>query len=365
MNTQNSLIRDLEDALSSGTAERRERTLRRVTDLFVFGSKHFSADHISVFDDVFTHLIADIEQSARQVLADRIAAIPNAPPKVIHELAVDDAIEVAGPILTQADQVDNVTLIEAAKTKSQQHLLAIARRPTLAETVTDVLVERGNRDVALSVVQNPGAKFSETGYVRLVKRSSNDDEFAQSVGTRPEIPRHHFVKLLNTASRAVRIALEAAHPDRAREVQDVVAQVATAIQVKAVATSRDYATARALVESLRAAGRLGAEDLAVFAGSGRFEETVAALAAMSALPIDVVERVLVQDRGDTVMIVAKAIDLSWPTLRSLLLLQAGSGGLSRQTLDQHMASFMRLKRATALQAVEFLRRRQVTNSKSR
>ena len=56
------------------------------------------------------------------------------------------------------------SLVENAKTKSQEHLLAITKRKSLAETVTDVLVERGDRDVALSVAQNAGAKFSETGY---------------------------------------------------------------------------------------------------------------------------------------------------------------------------------------------------------
>src|SRR5262245_22461285 len=135
MTAQNALISELEDALAHGSAERREKTLRRVTDLFVFGSSHFSVDHIAVFDGVFSHLVADIEQSARAALADRLATLPNAPPKVIRKLAEDDAIEVAGPVLTQSDQVDNVTLVENAKTKSQQHLLAISRRKALAETV--------------------------------------------------------------------------------------------------------------------------------------------------------------------------------------------------------------------------------------
>ena len=68
MSAQNTLFRELEDALSSGSSERREKTLRRVTDLFVFGSSHFSGDHIAVFDGVFSHLVADIEQSARAAL---------------------------------------------------------------------------------------------------------------------------------------------------------------------------------------------------------------------------------------------------------------------------------------------------------
>jgi uncharacterized protein (DUF2336 family) len=361
MTAQNSLIHELEDALSVGSAERRERTLRRVTDLFVFGSSHFSGDHIAVFDGVFSHLVADIEQSARAALADRLAALPNAPPKVMRKLAFDDAIEVAGPVLAKSEQLDNVSLVENAKTKSQPHLLAITKRKSLVATVTDVLVERGDRDVALSVAQNSGAKFSETGYVRLVKRSEHDDELARSVGSRPEIPRHHFLKLLSTASKAVRMALEGAHPGHAHEIQHVVAKVTTAIQAKAAASSRDYAAARARVEALRTSGQLGEGSLAAFAQAGSFEETAVVLTTLSALPIDVVERVLVQDRMETILIVAKAIDLSWQTVRSLLMLRAGKGGLSPQAIEQHMASFMRLKRATALQAIEFLRKRQASD----
>ena len=362
MSAQNSLIHELEDALSHGSVERREKTLRRVTDLFVFGSSHFSGDHIAVFDGVFSHLVADIEQSARAALADRLAAIPNAPPKLIRKLAFDDAIEVAGPVLAQSDQLDNVSLVETAKTKSQQHLLAITKRKSLAETVTDVLVERGGRDVALSVAQNAGAKFSETGYVRLVKRSEHDDELARSVGSRPEIPRNHFLKLLSTASKAVRMALEGAHPEHAGEIQHVVAKVATAIQAQAVTSSRDYAAARARIETLHASGRLGESNIAAFAQAGSFEETAVALAMRSTLPVDVVERVLVQDRVETILIIAKAMELSWPTVRALLLLRSGKGGLSTQALEQHMASYMRLKRASALQAIEFLRKRQAADS---
>jgi len=365
MTAQNTLFRELEDALSNGSADRREKTLRRVTDLFVFGSSHFSGDHIAVFDGVFSHLVADIEQSARAVLAERLAALPNAPPTLMRKLAFDDAIEVAGAVLKQSEQLDNVSLVENAKTKSQQHLLAITQRKALPETVTDVLVERGGRDVALSVAQNAGAKFSEAGYVRLVKRSEHDDELARSVGSRPEISRNHFLKLLSTASKAVRLALEGAHPEHAGEIKQVVAKVATAIQEKLAATSRDYAAARARVEALQAAGKLGEGDISRFAQAGSFEDTAVALSTLSDLPIDVVERMLVQDRAETILIVAKVMVLPWPTVRALLLLRAGKGGLSTQVLEQLMTSYMRLKRATALQAIEFLRKRQAADSNPR
>src|SRR5262249_16796379 len=152
MSTPLNLISELEEALSKGSAEKRNKTLHRVTDLFVFGSGHFSDDHVAVFDVVFTRLISDIEASARAALADRLASLPNAPSSAVRALAFDDSIDVAGPVLARSERLDNATLVENASNKSQQHLLAISQRKNLAETVTDVLVERGNRDVALSVV---------------------------------------------------------------------------------------------------------------------------------------------------------------------------------------------------------------------
>jgi uncharacterized protein (DUF2336 family) len=362
MTAHNAIINELEDALSHGSAERRVRTLRRVTDLFVFGSSHFSSEHVAVFDRVFNHLIADIELSARETLADRLAGISNAPPKVIRTLAFDDEINVAGPVLAHSDQLDNVSLVENARTKSQKHLLAISRRKSIAETVTDVLVERGNRDVALSTAQNEGAQFSETGYVRLVKRSEGDDTLAQSVGLRAEIPRQHFLKLLTSASQTVRQALEVAHPQFASEVKHAVAAVTTAIQAKAAAASRDYAEARKLVESMHASGRLGEADIEAFARLGKFEETAVALALLCDLPIDIVERAMVQDREETILIIAKAIGLSWPTVRQLLRVCAGKRGLSAQMLQQSMAVFYKLKRETAQKVIDFQRKRRTVGS---
>ena len=353
------LINELEEALSNGSAERRAKTFLRITDLFVFGSAHFSDDHVALFDSIFNRLIADIEESARAALADRLATIPNAPPNVTRTLAFDDAINVAGPILKRSDLLDNVTLVENASTKSRQHLLAISQRKHLAETVTDVLVERGDRDVALSAVRNTGAKFSEAGYVRLVKRSEGDDEFALSVGSRSEIPRHHFLKLLTKASHTIRLKLETANPQNAREIQTVVAEVATAIQSKAAAESRDYIAARAFVESLRALGQLNEGDVESFARAGKFEMVTVAIAILSDLPIEMIERAMVQEDAGTTLIVTKAIGFSWTTAKAVLLLRAGKRGIAPHALEQYMANFTRLKRETARQVLKFQRSRRM------
>lgn len=353
MSAKNAFLSELEEALANGSSERRNKTLRRVTDLFVFGASHFSGDHVALFDSVFEHLIADIETSARAALADRLKSVPNAPPGVTRMLAFDDAIAVAAPILRYSQAIDNVTLVENARTKSQDHLLAISKRPALAETVTDVLVERGNREVALSVAGNAGAKFSETGFIRLVNRSEHDDVLACAVGARPEIPRQNFLKLLTTASMAVRLSLQAAHPELAADVQAVVADIASAIQTEAGTASRDYTAALALIKRMWGDGQLNESSVEAFARAGKFEETAAALAVMASLPINMVERAMVLDREEAILIVAKAAGLSWLVARAVLFLCAGEGGLAAETLLKCQTGYHNMKRETAAQAIKY------------
>lgn len=112
-------------------------------------------------------------------------------------------------VLMHSEGLDDRVLIECSKTKSQDYLFANSRRKILPETVTDILVERGDQQVALSTVQNAGAKFSDKGLTILVKRSHGADELAICVGNRPELPRELFGQLLEAASDAVRSKLKA------------------------------------------------------------------------------------------------------------------------------------------------------------
>src|ERR1043165_517392 len=144
------LLDELHTALAHGTVARRGETLRRVTDLFLNGAVDYSDEQIALFDDVFQCLMRHIEASARALLANRLAAIGNAPPLTIRTLAFDDLIEVAAPVLSYSERLDDDALIEAARNKSQAHLMAISGRKSLSGAVTDVLILRGNDDVLQS-----------------------------------------------------------------------------------------------------------------------------------------------------------------------------------------------------------------------
>jgi uncharacterized protein (DUF2336 family) len=351
------LISTVESALKHGASGDRAEALRYVGDLFEFGADQFSDAQLFEFDDIFTRLVADVETSARVILAKRLAPMRNAPPTILRMLAFDDAIDVAGPVLTQSPRLDSALLIENAKIKSQQHLLAISRRGMLEESVTDVLVDLGDRPVLYSIAVNPGAKFSDGGFAKLVERSQGDDELGYRIGTRRDVPRHHFLKLLAKASQAVRAKLEAEDPLNAREVHQAVAAATRQVQTNSVAHSRNYATAHEEVAKLKAAGELRESNIEAFAKSDQFEETTVALALLCDLPIEAVERAMTQDRAETILIIARAADLSWRTTKAILLLRVAGRGLAVHELEQHLASYARLKLKTAQEIVRFQRKR--------
>src|ERR1700759_787819 len=191
-----SLLDELQNTLAHGTVARRVETLRRVTDLFINGAVDYSDEQVELFDDVFQCLMHHIETSAKALLSNRLAPVDRAPPLTIRALAFDDLIEVAAPVLSKSERLDDDALIETARNKSQAHLMAISTRKVLSGAVTDVLVLRGNDEVIHSTVNNPGAEFSERGFTRLVNRAESNDSLTTCVGLRPTIPRHLYLKLI-------------------------------------------------------------------------------------------------------------------------------------------------------------------------
>jgi uncharacterized protein (DUF2336 family) len=351
------LIDELEAALTSGTNSRRIEMLTRVTDLFVGGAARFSEEQIGVFDDVMVRLVSAIEAKARARLAHRLAPIASAPSSVIHMLAFDDDIEVAQPVLSQSDRLDEPALVASANTKSQLHLFAISQRQSLSEAVTDVLVERGDRSVVHSVVKNAGARFSDAGFRTLVKRSVGDDDLATSVGMRSDIPRPHFLVLLEKASGAVRTRLAAENPQAKSAIEGIVAEVVGGIRDDARNSSPDFAAAQAAVERQNRLRRIGEAEIYQYARDRKFEETAIALSLLCDTPIDVVERALLDPGAEIVLILAKVAGLSSTTTKAILLLRAADRGMSAKDLDNALASFNRLQPDTARRVLGFFRTR--------
>jgi uncharacterized protein (DUF2336 family) len=357
-----SLLDELETTLAHGTVARRVETLRRVTDLFLNGASGYSDDQIEVFDDVYDCLIQSIEASAKVLLAKRLAPIPTAPPRIIRTLAFDDLIEVAAPVLSQSERLDDDALMMTARTKGQGHLLAISIRKRLSDVVTGVLIERGNDHVIQSVVGNPGAQFSEQSYTRLVSRAEVDDAIATCLAMRPSIPRHHYLKLIAKASASVRARLDAANPHASNDVALAVREVTQRARSLPSAMTRPTVVAHGLVRSLYEDGRLDEVQLAVFAAANKFDETNAAIACLANVSVALAESLMIEDRAEGVLILAKVAGLSWSTVKLIIDMREGLSGTEPLDLQASKTTYERLRLSTAQQVLRFQKMREVAHT---
>ena len=357
MANRTSLIDELENALASGTSDQRIHTLARITDLFVLGAESYSDEQIDIFDDVMSKIAARIEAKSLARLSSRLAPVPNAPKRTVKELAFHQDIAVARPVLVGSERLDESDLVDNARTQSQEHLLAISERKSLSEAITDVLVERGDREVVRSVASNTGARFSNAGFRRLVTRSTGDDVLAISVGSRRDIPRAHYLKLIERASASVREKLTALNPQAAAAVKSAVAEATSGLRSEMRDASPDYAEAKSQIEGLFRNKQLNEEAIHQFARERKFEQIVVALSLLCDVEVDVVERAMLDPGAEVALILAKFANLSWTTAKAILLLQSAERGMSVHDLDQAMSNFSRLQPETARRVLSFYRTR--------
>src|SRR3954466_8792139 len=90
MTKANPLLEGLDEAVSRGTPESRERALWHATDLMTAG--HRSEDEIETFGAVIGRLADEIEVAARVQLAKRLAPFHEAPGNIPPTLSFYDSL---------------------------------------------------------------------------------------------------------------------------------------------------------------------------------------------------------------------------------------------------------------------------------
>ena len=349
-----SLLAELEEAVKSGSAEKRVDMLRRVTDLFLGEADRLNEQQIAVFDDVLVHLIQRIETKALGQLSTTLAPISNAPIELIRRLSRDDEITIAGPVLAQSSRLSEIDLIDIAKSKGQGHLLAISGRASLPAGVTDVLVERGDAQVYHSLARNYGAHFSESGFGILVKKSESDEGLAEKLGLRLDIPPQLLRQLLARATDLVRSRLlAAATPENQDKIQRVLASIANEVGREATGP-RDFVQADNVVHELNRLGKLNEATLVKFAKEREYENMAATLALFCGAKSELIERLLKNVRHDGLIVACKAGKLSWPTVALILESRFSHHAISEDELLWAKDAFIELSQASAQRTIRFM-----------
>jgi uncharacterized protein (DUF2336 family) len=346
-----SIADEVEQAISTGSTEKCSETVGRVTALFLASAECYNDEQIALFGDVFERLINTIELraladiGARIALAElsaQLAPLPQAPASVIGRLARHEEIDIARPVLTESPKLTNDDLIEIARVSGEKHLIAIAGRWWLQEIVTDALLARRFPSVSRRLVDNPGAKLSPAGFAMIVAQAIGDPELAVATGIRADLPKELRTRLLRGATDAVRTRLlSRAPPYLFEEIRAAVAAASGGAE-RELSRERDFATARQLIAQLRKDGALTEAMLLGFARQKRYEETVAALAALVQTGIEIVRPLMQSLNSDGILVPCKVANLRWETVAAILDCRFSAGFTAESELSKLRGQYAEL-----------------------
>ena len=360
MNAQTSLISDLEAAIRTGGSDRRIETLRRVTDLFLSNADRYEPEHVEVFDEVLGRMIRHIESRALAELSQRLAPVDNAPLQVVRTLAMNDAIEVAGPVIENSPRLSTNDLVNIASTKGQDHLLAISGRKEIDELVTDILVERGNNEVARKVVVNQGARLSGTGYATLVRRAEDDDGLADGIGLRADLSPQLFQELVRKATETVRARLLETRPGSEDDVLHALHKASD--ELAKANTARDYSSAKRFIQPLHQDGKLKEANVLEFARDKRVDDVVVALSMLCSTQLEIIDRLMQGSHIDALLIPCKAVGFSWSTVKAVAQLNPCHRALTDEKYEQMHKDYQKLTTTTAQRILRFWQVRSTAES---
>jgi uncharacterized protein (DUF2336 family) len=348
-----SLIQEIESSLATGAAAQRSDVLRKVTDLFLTGAENFSDEQTELFDDVFCHLIRRIERNALIELSGKLAPVALAPANVVRRLARDDDIVIAGPILEQSEVLTDEDLLDIARSMSQDHLHAIAGRQHVSESVSEILVDRGESRVLQRVAGNSGAQFSRLTLASLLGKAGEDADLASTVSNRTDIPPELFDQFVIKATEAVRKRLlESVRPLVRNRVEQVISNVA-----KKIAETEAPPRASGGVSARSAAPNLAQmkDRLSQLAKAKRSSETLTTLALCCDVPIASVKNVHRQKSEEGMIILGKAAGLGWQDMKDVFAATMPEKIGSKEDEKALFGRFLAMTAPNAQRVVRFIR----------
>ena len=342
-----SLVHDVEAAISSGDADRRVAMLRQMTSLFTGQAASLAEAQVEAFDGVILRLARDIETEARAELSERLADIANAPRAVVRDLAFDPSVSVAGPVLERSTRLDEGDLVQVAQERGQGHLMALTRRASLSERVTDVLVTRGDRDVVHSVARNDGARFSHAGHTTLVRRAVDDAELRDSLQQRGDIPPAYRKRLLVLARERAQAALSDEFGEAACDAAGKAAQARQA-------PARDDAllAAEVAVASRARSGEIDEGVVTDLLRMGEETEALVALARVAGVPSRIAIQAFEAESYEPLLFLVRSAKFGWRLLKLFMAVKAAKEP-PPEVMQGAMEAFQALSVASAQRIVRF------------
>ena len=153
--------------------------------------------------DILRRLVHEAEMVVRRTISVRLSEMDDAPRDLVRVLA-NDKIEIAYPILTKSGALEDDDLAEVIEHRTFEHQLAVAIRSNISETVTDALVDTGDKNVIKCLLQNTTSEISRATMEYLVEQSEREDIFREPLVRREDLGKDLAERMYLWVSQSLR-----------------------------------------------------------------------------------------------------------------------------------------------------------------
>ncbi|UJQ95680.1 DUF2336 domain-containing protein [Mariluticola halotolerans] len=345
---------DMEELAKDGSTESRRQLLRLLTDLFLENLDQTTGAQGEAFGDIVNRVLDDVVEEAREEFSTRIATADMFPKDVVKRLAWD-AFEVAAPILEHSTVLSDSDLVEVAHEKSNDHLMAISRRPELHEKVTDVLIERGEEDVIHSVATNHGAQFSPKGYGTLASKAKGDEALQRAIVERRDVTADVAARLEPSLSAELKKRLAEALDETNNDVANLVARARERVEQAMAGKKRDRVDVEKLVAEV-AEGTVTLDDAArSLAAEDRPLPLSVLIATVAELPEKMISNAMLKVNGMPIAITCRALKVEAETFAAITQMRCRVLRLPGSAGERLAEQYSSLDQGDAERTLRFLR----------
>lgn len=250
-----------------------------------------------VAEQIFRLLMRDTELNVRVTLAQHLKESTQIPHDIIKTLA-HDVEEVSLPVLEFSQVLTDEDLSELIQaTKEVSRYLAISRRRSVSETISDKLLAKGNDEVTASLVDNSGAAISEAAYDKIITLHKGDDQMMQRITKRPYLPVTVVDKMMSVVSASLADTLKKKYKSSAPLIDKEMDKTREKETLSLIRVAQGESDIDSLISQLRKSGRLTPSIILSALCQGDFDFFEQALAQLSGIPVSNARK-LISDKGD-------------------------------------------------------------------
>ena len=353
---------DFERVQTTHSQAERNQLMSHVVQLYALSTERVNPELLAVYDDVLVRLADLVEEEALAFVSEKLAPLAKAPHGMMRKLA-SEPIRVARPVLEQSLVLSEEDLVRIASEKGLDHLDAIAGREHVANSVTSVIVARGDGAVKLKLARNEGARFTDESYNRLVSDSRKDERLQDSLAEREDLPIGVVRALVEVASSSVRRKLlRHGRPEVARRVTEAAGLAAERLSNDQWLSRYDFEAAYRSVSMALKKQPVNEASVQAMARAGKFAEAVVMFALCGGVALEEAKHWCVRADPKPFLIVCKTLGFSSETVSAFLKLGPWLRRMDRHARERAMFDYESLDRGMADQIFGEWRKRQGTQA---